>query len=527
MTLEDEVHRGKTTGYIYSGQTAVGIFSLSDACRSGAQEAIRELKLLGIKTAMLTGDCQSAAMQAQEQLAHALELVHAELLPEDKVKIVSEFKKKGPTAMIGDGLNDAPALATADIGISMGISGSALASETGNIILMSNDLRKIPEAIKIARKSRRKVIENIILSVITKVAILGLAIAGHPIVWAAVLADVGTCLLVILNSMLLLRSGHNHGGKCCGSSTQQHNHKNGCGDHHHHHHQHQHNDQKCASDKAQHQKCASKSCSSKCSPSPSNTTLPQNIHQNGCDGTNGSSSHHDHHHHHHHHQHQHQHEHQQQHHSHRHCGSDKVQPQKCEAKSCSSKSPPCPSNTSLSGSVSQESHDQCKGSNEFHESDHCHHGRCDKSQDGVQKHDENLSLCGKKESQQFTEHCCHLNHCDENLKDHGFIHNIEHKKPGCCDSDLKKQGEGEISIDIMNEHVVCGCEGLNEKEVSECCENEGSSKETTDTCIVKACISLDKREVGGCCKSYMKECCGKHGHSGAGFVGGLSEIITE
>ncbi|GAU37978.1 hypothetical protein TSUD_205180 [Trifolium subterraneum] len=155
-SLEGEVHGGKTIGYIYSGSTLVGIFSLSDACRSGVQEAIRQLKLMGIKTAMLTGDCQSAAMQAQEQLGNALEVVHAELLPEGKVKIISEFKREGPTAMLGDGINDAPALALADIGISMGISGSALATETGDIILMSNDLRKIPEAIKLARKTRRK-----------------------------------------------------------------------------------------------------------------------------------------------------------------------------------------------------------------------------------------------------------------------------------------------------------------------------------------------------------------------------------
>ncbi|XP_019464429.1 PREDICTED: putative inactive cadmium/zinc-transporting ATPase HMA3 [Lupinus angustifolius] len=247
-TLQGENQRGKTTGYIYSDATPVGIFSLSDACRSGVQEAIGQLKSLGIKTIMLTGDSEAAAIQAHEQLGKALELVHAELLPEDKVKIISEFKKEGPTAMVGDGLNDAPALATADIGISMGISGSALASETGNIILMSNDIRKIPEAIKLARKSHRKAIENIILSVITKAAIIGLAIGGYPIIWAAVLADVGTCLLVILNSMLLLRKGHNHGGiSCRSSSTQPHIHKNGCGgttcssSHHHDNYDHQHN----------------------------------------------------------------------------------------------------------------------------------------------------------------------------------------------------------------------------------------------------------------------------------------------
>jgi Cd2+/Zn2+-exporting ATPase len=196
------------------------------------------------------------------QLGNALEVVHADLLPEGKVKIISEFKREGRTAMLGDGINDAPALALADIGISMGISGSALATETGDIILMSNDLRKIPEVIKLARESRRKVIENIILSVITKVAILALAIAGHPIVWAAVLADVGTCLLVILNSMLLLRKRHKHGEQSCKSSTH-HIHKIGCddtncGSSHQHPHQHQHHSHKhCCSEKAEPKKCAS------------------------------------------------------------------------------------------------------------------------------------------------------------------------------------------------------------------------------------------------------------------------------
>lgn len=167
------------------------------------------------------------------QLGNSLEVVHYELLPEDKTKLINEFKKEGVTAMIGDGVNDAPALATADIGISMGVSGSALATETGDVILMSNDIRKIPEAIKLARKAHWKVIQNIILSFVTKAAILVLAIAGHPLVWAAVLADVGTSLLVILNSMLILKgtqnqegykysaqsASHKYGGKCCKSSA--------------------------------------------------------------------------------------------------------------------------------------------------------------------------------------------------------------------------------------------------------------------------------------------------------------------
>lgn len=148
-----------------------------------------------------------------------MDIVRAELLPEGKSKIIKEFKREGPTCMVGDGLNDAPALATADIGISMGISGSALATETGDIILMSNDIRRIPQAIKLARKAKRKVVENVVLSITMKGAILALAFAGHPLIWAAVLADVGTCVLVILNSMLLLRDKHENGNKCHRASS--------------------------------------------------------------------------------------------------------------------------------------------------------------------------------------------------------------------------------------------------------------------------------------------------------------------
>ncbi|CAH2077511.1 unnamed protein product [Thlaspi arvense] len=206
--IDVDTKGGKTVGYVYVGETLAGVFNLSDACRSGVAQAMKELKSLGIKTAMLTGDNQAAAMHAQEQLGNAMDVVRAELLPQGKSEIIREFKREGPTAMVGDGLNDAPALATADIGVSMGIYGSALATETGNIILMSNDIRRIPQAIRLARRAKRKVVENVILSITMKGAILALAFAGHPLIWAAVLADVGTCLLVILNSMLLLRDTH-------------------------------------------------------------------------------------------------------------------------------------------------------------------------------------------------------------------------------------------------------------------------------------------------------------------------------
>ncbi|XP_074575443.1 putative inactive cadmium/zinc-transporting ATPase HMA3 isoform X2 [Curcuma longa] len=214
-----ERHEGVTFGYVFLDMVQIGRYALSDTCRAGAAEAIKELKSLGIKTVMLTGDSKEAAMHAQIQLNHGMEEVHAELLPEDKVKLIGELEsREGYTAMVGDGMNDAPALALASVGISMGISGSAVAMETSHITLMSNDIGKIVKAIRLARKTRYTVITNIIFSMVTKIAILALAFAGHPLLWAAVLADVGTCLLVILNSMMLLQSKTSSGKKCCGSS---------------------------------------------------------------------------------------------------------------------------------------------------------------------------------------------------------------------------------------------------------------------------------------------------------------------
>ncbi|RWW81603.1 hypothetical protein BHE74_00009990 [Ensete ventricosum] len=164
-----------------------------------------------------------------------------EVIPIDGiVQFIGKLKsREGSTAMVGDGMNDAPALAMADVGISMGVSGSAVAMETSHITLMSNDICKIPRAIRLARKTRRMIIMNIIFSGVTKIAILAIAFAGHPLLWAAVLADVGTCLLVILNSMTLLQTKTSPKKECCGSSHKAHMEKKpkhaehcGCQDNH-------------------------------------------------------------------------------------------------------------------------------------------------------------------------------------------------------------------------------------------------------------------------------------------------------
>ncbi|KAL3745888.1 hypothetical protein ACJRO7_014912 [Eucalyptus globulus] len=185
-----------TNGFIYIGQSPVGKFSLSDACRTGSmdvtpQTSSTRTSVGGIKTAILTGDSQVAARSTQNQLNNALDIVYAELLPENKVKTIEDFKKYGPTAMIGDGVNGAPALATADVGISMGISGSELSMEMADSHLLNSPGGPSGNSSTV------------------KGAVLGLAFAGYPLVWAAVLTDVGTCLILILNSMHCLNATSN------------------------------------------------------------------------------------------------------------------------------------------------------------------------------------------------------------------------------------------------------------------------------------------------------------------------------
>lgn len=185
----------------------IGFIVISDSIKEGAKEALKAIKKAGVKkTVMLTGDRLSAAETVKEQLE--IDEMYAELLPADKVEKVEELlKKEGPKeklAFTGDGINDAPVLGRADIGIAMGSMGSDAAIEAADVVIMDDDIRKIPQIIKISRKTLSIVKQNIIFALGVKAVILILGAFGMANMWEAVFADVGVSVIAIINSMRAL-----------------------------------------------------------------------------------------------------------------------------------------------------------------------------------------------------------------------------------------------------------------------------------------------------------------------------------
>lgn len=179
--------------------------TVADTLRDGVPEIVADLKRSGIDhTVMLTGDNPFIANTIGEKAA--IDEVHASLLPEDKVQAVDALRQKhGSIAMVGDGVNDAPAMAKATVGIAMGAAGTDVALETADIALMGDDLSRLPFLIRLSRAARGIIRNNILFALIVKVAFLSLAVAGVATLWMAVLADVGASLVVILNGLRMLR----------------------------------------------------------------------------------------------------------------------------------------------------------------------------------------------------------------------------------------------------------------------------------------------------------------------------------
>ncbi len=192
---------GATTVLVTRDGQAVGALALADEARPQAAEAVAMLARLGIRhTALLTGDNRAVAETIAREVGIAD--VHAELLPQDKASVIARL---GPgTAMVGDGVNDAPALAAADLGIAMGSAGSATAIEVADVALMGDDPRKVAELIGLARWTRAVVRQNIAFALATKLVALGLLAAGSLPLWAAVASDVGASLIVVANGLRLI-----------------------------------------------------------------------------------------------------------------------------------------------------------------------------------------------------------------------------------------------------------------------------------------------------------------------------------
>ena len=202
----------KTAGtvvYVACNNVFAGSIVISDTVKEGSKDAIRDMKQVGVKkTVMLTGDRQAAADAVAAELG--IDEVHAELLPADKVgqveKLLGAQNEKERLAFVGDGINDAPVLTRADIGIAMGSMGSDAAIEAADIVLMDDDIRKIASLVKIARKTLGIVKQNIVFALAVKALVLLLGALGMANMWEAVFADVGVSVIAILNSMRTLNT---------------------------------------------------------------------------------------------------------------------------------------------------------------------------------------------------------------------------------------------------------------------------------------------------------------------------------
>ena len=206
--VEEVLHRleaaGKTTVVLSSEQEALVVLGVADTLRGDSVEALKNLHTLGVRTVMLTGDNQTTAQAIASEVG--IDDARGDLLPEDKLAAITALVERyGAVGMVGDGINDAPALARATVGFAMGAAGTDTALETADVVLMQDDLRKLPEFLVLSRKTAHILAQNIALALGIKALFFALALLGKATLWMAVFADMGASLLVVFNGLRLLR----------------------------------------------------------------------------------------------------------------------------------------------------------------------------------------------------------------------------------------------------------------------------------------------------------------------------------
>ncbi|MDQ8934213.1 heavy metal translocating P-type ATPase [Acinetobacter rudis] len=196
--------QGKTVVLLAKPQQVLALIAVADTVKPNSAEAMTQLQQMGVKTLMLSGDNSHTAKVIAEQVG--MTDARGNLLPADKLNLVASYADTSHIGMVGDGINDAPALARANIGFAMGAMGTDVAIETADVALMDDDLRKIPSFIRLSQQTHRILIQNISLALITKLFFLVITMMGLGSMWMAVFADVGVSLLVVANGLRLL--GH-------------------------------------------------------------------------------------------------------------------------------------------------------------------------------------------------------------------------------------------------------------------------------------------------------------------------------
>jgi Zn2+/Cd2+-exporting ATPase len=202
--LAEHEAQGRTVTMLASSTQVLAIFAVADTIKESSREAIAELHALGVASVMLTGDNVATAKAIAKQAG--IDDARGNLLPEDKLAAIEELQKQyGYVAMTGDGINDAPALARSNIGFAMGGAGTDTAMEAADVVIMNDDLRRIPEAIRLSRKTQAILWQNIALALGIKAVFLLLALFNGATMWMAVFADMGASLLVVFNGLRMLR----------------------------------------------------------------------------------------------------------------------------------------------------------------------------------------------------------------------------------------------------------------------------------------------------------------------------------